>query len=875
MKTNFTLEFYLLTISILLNAVISQAQCPAGSAQAQLNWDHIDFLPSNNTRYTSFYPSAAFPYNQNFTIGTRTLNFSMAPAANITLNGENGTNTAHAGSFATAGDDVQFTTTATANTTITMTFDINVSNVQFSLFDLDVNQRVNITATNALGVAQTITLAKAVGASAIVIAGSGSNSATATGPGTNYANTNNYGSINISITGPVKQIVLRMSNAVGDFWLGDINACVTGNFPINYQQISRPFTGQPQYVLAVVNNNIYYVDPSTGKGYFLFNEPGHDRLNSMAYDPYKRVVYYTYSLTQRAGLNPQVDKVLKKYDVDSKTISVVIPDVNTFGIPTYESGVESGSATFYNGSLYLGIEGYTGTTGSSAYAAGRKSTIWKIDFDASGNPIAPAAQVFGVTADDGTNSQNIHDWSDFTISDGMLVDFDGSQSGGTDFYQFNMLSGSRVNYTPSGVVPKQVSIGWDENIYNVDFTISLYNGTTGIVGGTTRTIWSPLGPTIPTGSAASWGDAAGPYRPFLDFGDAPATYDPDPLSPACHDTLTPNVANQRTKMILGNDEDVEWLKRGLTTVEDNFEDGLAFVPIFSPSAGNYVAQLDVFNNTGVNATVCAWLDFNGNGVFDPSEGITPITVPSAPGSQTISLNWPSTPSTLSSATYTYLRIRITDQASGMNINNATGYYDMGEVEDYRVVVDDIVLPITMLSFEANLIKDSRVELKWTASEDINFPGYEIQRSENGRDWEVLTFIPALQKGGTQFYSFTDNKPYTGVSYYRIKLDKSENDINYSIVRSITLLEPKASILLFPNPVVEKATIAIKADRSVASGQIRIINIEGKTISQQNVVMQKGLNNYSLPIQSTWPAGTYFVHVNTSEWTDTQKMIIRK
>jgi hypothetical protein len=108
--------------------------------------------------------------------------------------------------------------------------------------------------------------------------------------------------------------------------------------------------------------------------------------------------------------------VLNKYDVDSKTISVVIQDVNTFGIPTYESGVESGAATFYNWVLYLGIEGYTGTSGGGSYAAARKSTIWKINCDAAGNAVPPAAQVWGVTADDGVNAQNIHDWSDFTIT---------------------------------------------------------------------------------------------------------------------------------------------------------------------------------------------------------------------------------------------------------------------------------------------------------------------------------------------------------------------------------------------------------------------------------------------------------------------------
>lgn len=34
------------------------------------------------------------------------------------------------------------------------------------------------------------------------------------------------------------------------------------------------------------------------------------------------------------------------------------------------------------------------------------------------------------------------------------------------------------------------------------------------------------------------------------------------------------------------------------------------------------------NNSGANATLCAWFDYNGNGVFDVSEGLAPITVSS-------------------------------------------------------------------------------------------------------------------------------------------------------------------------------------------------------------------------------------------------------
>src|SRR5258706_623366 len=140
MKKIFTLCLLFFFFALVKFSPGIMAQCPIGYAPAELNWDNIDFLPSNNARYTGFYPFAAFPYNQNFTIGTHRLNFVMAPQANIILNGENGANTADAGT----GDDVQFTTTSAANTTITMTFDADAANMMFSLFDLDTSQSVTI-----------------------------------------------------------------------------------------------------------------------------------------------------------------------------------------------------------------------------------------------------------------------------------------------------------------------------------------------------------------------------------------------------------------------------------------------------------------------------------------------------------------------------------------------------------------------------------------------------------------------------------------------------------------------------------------------------------------------------------------------------------
>lgn len=860
-------RLYLL-LGLLLATQAVGAQCPVGTTQAELNWDHIDFLPSNNNRYTDFYPSSAFPYTQKFAIGTRSVSFAMAPQASITLNGENGTNTAHGGSpFVTAGDDVQFTTTVTTATTITMTFDQEVQNVRFSIFDVDNSQRVRLDATNAASTALPVLLTLANVTSGITLGGTAL-SPTATAPATAYGNNDTRGSINIVIAGPVKQIVITLDNSSGNIWLSDIVACVNGSFPTGYHQVSRPFTGQPQYVLAVVNNNIYYVNPTNGQAYFLFNEPAHNRLNSLAYDPYKRMVYYTFSLS--GGNLPQSDKTVRRYSVDTKTISILIPDVNTFGIPTYETGVESGAASFYNGSLYLGIEGYTGAD----YAASRKSTIWKIDFDAAGNPIAPATQVFGILSDDGTNSQNIHDWSDFGISNGKIIDFDGSGSGDIDYYHFDLMTGVRTNYKPVGHVPRQTSIGWDEAMYNVDATIAAYNGTTGV--GTAYTISSPLGPVIPTGSSASWGDAAGPYRPFLDFGDAPASYDPDPLSPACHDTLTPNVSGQRTRMMLGPAEDVEWLKRGFTTVEDNYEDGLSFVPIFSPITGSYVVRVDVMNNSGTNATVIGWLDYNGNGLFDASEASTIMTVPSAAGMQQVNLSWSGLPNLLPDGSFTYLRIRITQASAGMGAANATGYYSMGEVEDYRIVVENFVLPIQLISFDVNLQNGDKARLQWQAVEEASLKNYEIERSRDGSTWSTVATVPASGQSGTFNYQWVDNNLPAGKTWYRLRLVEVNASSKFSEIKWVqrktdyTLL-----VQLSPNPASTYLNYQLQGIRAGSVAKVQVINVSGQVLETRTLPVATGLVSGQIPLSVNWPSGSYWLQVLADDKVIHQPFVIRR
>lgn len=853
------------------------AQCAVGLTQSQINWDNLDYLPSsagtNSAVYTPSYPSVNFPYTQSFMMGPNRVRFIHSNPGSTTLNGEDALHTGEAGSFGT-GQDVSFVTTTTAARTITILFDTEVSNLQFSLFDMDNGQRVTVRAWNAANASQIITMTKPA-AGTVTIAGSPGTAPTGTGPAGNLANTVNTATTNISIPAAIDSVILAFDVQAGDFWLSDLTACVSGSFPNNWRNISRPFTGMPGYILTVVNSTFYMIDPATGRAKFIFTDPNHNRVNGMAYDPVNRVLYYTFSLTA----DPWNNKTIYKYRFSAEIIGEQLVNnvTATLGIPTYDQGVESGSASFYNGFYYFGVE-----SANSNRTSGRENTVWRINFDAAQNPLS-ATQVYATRSDSNISGSNrlIHDWSDVGVTNNaMMYDFDGA-SGDSMYYHFNLMTGQRTQFNPTGagyIGPKQLAIDWAENVYNmgglpsgtpqtVQGFIAPYNYNGTINNAQSRNVFTLPGPVYPIGS---WGDCSEAFRPYCDFGDAPNSYEmPDSVwAPAVHE--------RDTAIRIGPTFDREWLKQFPmdATGDGADEDGLAYVPIFSTSLGSYLAQVSVYNNSGVNTRLIAWLDYNGNGYFDPAEATTPVTVPSSNVQQTFNLFWPSTPSTLPNNSVTYLRIRMVKASDGMTISTPAGYYDNGETEDYKVVVDDFPLTSQLLSFDATIISENAVKLSWKINEDEGLSGYEVEKSTDSRNWLHHSFVTANGTPGQYDYSVVDGTPYNGTSYYRLRLIEANSTVRYSEVKEVEIGNDVLDITLFPNPakdmVVLKFTAAVRE-----KSMVLITDFSGRIVSSQPVDLVAGRNEVQLDIARGLPSGIYIVQLLKGEMTLTRKLIINK
>jgi hypothetical protein len=850
-------KFYLtnliMSTVLIASGIFSFAQCPSGSSTATVNWDNLEYL-SQTGNYASFVTTAMMQ-TQKFTMGVNRVTIGIPNT--LTTAGTSIINTAEAGSFGT-GADVEYN----GSGSITMSFDAPVFNFQFSLYDIDSLQTVKVTATDAAGTPLNITMAPAAGV-ILVVTGNNGTSPSSTTTASGLAHTDTRGTLNISIAGNspaaatgVKKLIITVSS--GKFWMSDLTACVSGTFPVNYFMSQKPWQGQPGYYLVTPDNNsVYLLNPLTGVAQWMFSEPASPWLNSLAYDPANHICYYVMDHASPVSTN----KSLKKYDFNTESSSTVIADLTTLGIPLFDIVVESAGAAFYNGSLFLGIEGT-----NTAKNSNRKSMIWRIDFDAAQNPI-DAAMVFAQKTDDGAGKL-MHDWGDFTIKDGMLYDFNTGNSGTTaQFVHFNMQTGNATFFPTNGnPAPIQAGQTYDGTIY--------WTGGQGVETGRVAkynengTIGAKVIATV-TACSPAWvgraGDASDPFRPKSDFGDAPASYDPVIDDKATHE--------YDCNLRLGATFDREWDKTpsANATADGSDEDGIGTVTVLSPGVVNYIQQVSVYNNTGANATLIGWVDYNGNGVFDPVEGKS-MTIPSNAAMQTVTLSWSGIPVTVTAGSTTFMRIRITSAANGMTVSTPNHWFANGEVEDYPVPVD-FVLPMKLLSFTAAADGDNRVVLNWSTGKEVNFKGFDVEQSADGSNWHEIGYVSSYSDNKTlNNYKSFDTDPSAAKSYYRIKMIYNDDHFEYSETRIVTWRSKNSWMRVTPNPVQDHAVLEFSIDQP-QTVKIQLIGGSGVMVASKTMASVKGANRFNLDELKGLAKGIYIVQVVTASDVLSTKLII--
>lgn len=197
----------------------------------------------------------------------------------------------------------------------------------------------------------------------------------------------------------------------------------------------------------------------------------------------------------------------------------------------------------------------------------------------------------------------------------------------------------------------------------------------------------------------------------------------------------------------------------------------------------------------------------------------------------------------------------------------------GHLQDwqYKKYLDNVKLdckyicnpmPVTLVSFNGKR-EGKASQLVWVTSEETNSDRFDIERSQNGKDWSVIGTIKShTESFVTQTYNLTDSNPLSGNNLYRLKMIDLDNTFAYSsmitIAHDIQLVD-KPSV--YPNP----CTGTVLVNRLEHLTNITITSVTGTEV--YNGKPQIGFENLL--------AGLYVVKfTDTTGITTTQKLIVQ-
>lgn len=196
-------------------------------------------------------------------------------------------------------------------------------------------------------------------------------------------------------------------------------------------------------------------------------------------------------------------------------------------------------------------------------------------------------------------------------------------------------------------------------------------------------------------------------------------------------------------------------------------------------------------------------------------------------------------------------------------NNATKFITIASINT------STPLPVELLTYDATLNKQKKVDLTWTTSAERDNDYFTIEKSTDGENWTYLNTVDGAGNSNTEHdYIAVDPSPSFGTNYYRL----SQTDFNGvrmdKGIREIKM-EQEGVYTLAPNPAT---SILGVFGKNVSEMEITLFNSLGEIITiQKNIISE---DHIEIVIEHL-ASGSYFVRLENEVYQDVQKLIVQQ
>ena len=189
-----------------------------------------------------------------------------------------------------------------------------------------------------------------------------------------------------------------------------------------------------------------------------------------------------------------------------------------------------------------------------------------------------------------------------------------------------------------------------------------------------------------------------------------------------------------------------------------------------------------------------------------------------------------------------------------------------EIEDFTAAGGIYILPIELTYFNA-YNNETSITLNWQTASEENNDYFTLERSADGINYEVIgSVLGAGNSSVTLNYSYTDNNPVNGVSYYRLTQTDYNGDFEVFSPVSVSFLN-EGNLEVYPNPAINEFNISMAG--SMGRVSINLYSIIGTLVKSIETD-----NNYTTIDVSDLPSGYYMMVILANNSKITKKVIIQ-
>lgn len=194
----------------------------------------------------------------------------------------------------------------------------------------------------------------------------------------------------------------------------------------------------------------------------------------------------------------------------------------------------------------------------------------------------------------------------------------------------------------------------------------------------------------------------------------------------------------------------------------------------------------------------------------------------------------------------------------------------------NIICFNLLLPVELIDFAGEQVGTKNV-LDWQTTSEVNCSHFEIYRSTDGLDYDILgTIAGAGNSQALVDYTFVDHNPKIGLNYYRLRQVDFDGVAEFSDLISIDYELDAFDISVYPNPIKlgeKNSIIRLSGMERGMRLNIGVHDISGKKIYYIGDHPDESIQTFDIPNRIFEQLGAHLVIIDCDDKRITRRVLV--